>query len=125
MLEKDDAPNQAMRMAERLGLYNPETMDMTAPVAGSLVEFVNHHAASDRLPEPTADDDIPTGPCEVANVGCEAPAGFLINGMAVPADNTGAELQWCPECGATVCMSCGDSEGRCAVCAEFHASAAE
>lgn len=37
-LEKQNPPNQMMRIAERLGLYDRTKLDMDAPVFGSLEE---------------------------------------------------------------------------------------
>ena len=44
MLEKEDIPSQAMRIAERMGIYNPGALDVTAPVFGDVDEFVGSHA---------------------------------------------------------------------------------
>lgn len=38
-LEREDSPNQIMRIAERLGLYDRSALDMDAPVYGSLDEW--------------------------------------------------------------------------------------
>jgi hypothetical protein len=108
LMEKSEEPNQAMRMAERLGLYDPARMDMSAPVSRSFAEFVDHHSE---------DGDETEDCCEVVEPGCEAPAGYLVGGSAIPADNTGVELHLCPECGRTVCESCS-VEGVCSYCAE-------
>jgi len=43
LLEKIERPNQMMRIAERLGLYDHTKLDMDAPVFNSLEEFVEHH----------------------------------------------------------------------------------
>jgi hypothetical protein len=39
MLEKMEMPNQMMRIAERLGMYRPDKLDMEAPVFEDDVEF--------------------------------------------------------------------------------------
>jgi hypothetical protein len=39
-LESIERPNQMMRIAERLGLYDRRKLDMTAPVVRSAAEFV-------------------------------------------------------------------------------------
>lgn len=45
LLEKLDRPNQLMRIAERLGMYDRTQLDMAAPVFESPDEFVEacHH----------------------------------------------------------------------------------
>ena len=41
-MEKTGQPNQMMRISERLGLYDYRSMNMEAPVYGSLDEWVEH-----------------------------------------------------------------------------------
>lgn len=43
LLEKLKRPNQMMRIAERLGMYDHAKLDMTAPVFDTSEEFVEHH----------------------------------------------------------------------------------
>jgi hypothetical protein len=124
VMEKIGQPNQALRMAERFGIYDPATMDMDAPVVGSFVEFVDHHAQSMEtlIGECRAEEDegeYLDSCCSIVNGGCEAPAGYMMGGTAVPADNEGAELHACPECGSTVCASCSDEDDLCANCVEW------
>lgn len=40
-MEKDEAPNQIMRIAERLGLYDRTKLNMDAPVVDSLQDFAD------------------------------------------------------------------------------------
>lgn len=40
LLEKEEAPNQAMRMGERLGLYDQTALKMDAPVHDTMDEFI-------------------------------------------------------------------------------------
>lgn len=124
-MEKMGQPNQALRMAERLGIYDHASLDMDAPVVGSFVEFVDHHTERAALiVEPGVDEDevFLDNCCSVVDAGCEAPAGYMMGGTAVPADNEGVELHACPECGCTVCASCSDDEDFCADCAEYNAN---
>lgn len=111
-MENEESPNQAMRMAERLGLYDAAGMDRSAPVVGSLAEFVLHHTE-----EPTDDDEGGQEPCSVAEHGCEAPAGYMVGGSVIPADPDG-ETRECPSCGNFVCYACSDDNGVCAFCTE-------
>ena len=43
-LEHLEAPNQMMRIAERLGFYDRTKLDMNAPVPDDQWELVDHHA---------------------------------------------------------------------------------
>lgn len=38
-LEREERPNQMMRIAERLGMYNPANLDPNAPVFDSIEEW--------------------------------------------------------------------------------------
>ena len=40
LLEKIERPNQMMRIAERLGLYDRRALDMTAPIFDNTFQFV-------------------------------------------------------------------------------------
>jgi hypothetical protein len=107
-MERSGQANQIMRVAERLGLYEHEKLDMYAPVHGSLYAFVQHHG----------DDDVDEDECcAVVEEGCEAPAGMLLDGFVVPAEREG-ELHECPECGQPVCDNCSNDAGVCAYCGE-------
>lgn len=111
LMEKAEAPNQAMRTAERLGLYDPERMDTTAPVHASFVEFVRHHGDDEDTSEEVRES------CSVANHGCEAPAGMLVGGHAIETDpDDMGEVHPCPSCGDPVCDSCSNEDGECAYC---------
>jgi hypothetical protein len=45
VLEKMGRSTQMMRIAERLGMYSRDAMDLAAPVFDSLRAFVRHHRA--------------------------------------------------------------------------------
>lgn len=109
LMEHEEAPNQDMRIAERLGLYDASKLDMAAPVHRSFIAFVNHHGEDEE-----EEDDC----CSVVNGDCEAPAGLLVNGSVVPAERTG-EVHSCPQCGESVCGACSVPDGRCDYCAEW------
>lgn len=110
VLERQQAPNQAMRIAERVGVYAAVTLDMEAPVARSLFEFVDHHSEEG--------DDVC---CVYSGPGCEAPAGMLYGNIALPSDNTLADLLECPGCGEMVCGSCATENGHCPDCEDSDA----
>jgi hypothetical protein len=108
-MERSGQANQIMRVAERLGLYEHEKLDMYAPVHESLFAFVQHHGDPDEVDE----DEC----CSVVEDGCHAPAGMLLGGFVVPAERTGP-LHECPECGQPVCDACSDDTGLCTYCAD-------
>lgn len=43
VLENEGVPNQMMRIAERLGLYDPSKLKMDAPVYGSVDDAIQAH----------------------------------------------------------------------------------
>jgi len=45
VLEHEGRPHQMMRIAERLGMYDRNALDMTSPVFETLEAFVEHHDA--------------------------------------------------------------------------------
>lgn len=107
LMEKSGTPNQMMRIAERLGVYDPSRLDMDAPVHGSWIEMQMHFR----------EEEVET--CEIVNSGCEAPAGYAIGGGVVSGD-TAAEYV-CAWCGRYVCGTCSkerDGERVCADCIE-------
>jgi hypothetical protein len=106
-LERSDAPNQAMRIAERLGLYDASKLDMGAPV-GTLYDFQCHHG--------DADEDE-WEPCGVAEAGCLSPAGYLEGGVVVKAVDT-EPTTYCVVCDSPVCEACSVEHGDGRACAD-------
>lgn len=45
ILERMQHPNQGMRIAERLGIYDPARLDMDAPVPDTMEEWVAYQAS--------------------------------------------------------------------------------
>lgn len=116
-MAKSEQANQAMRIAMRLGILDPDQLDLDAPVVGSLTGLVDHHAG-----EPDEDEDE-VEPCSVADYGCEAPAGYMVGGSAIrnvefDEDATSP----CVSCGTAVCENCSSAApggGRiCGYCEE-------
>jgi hypothetical protein len=109
-MERSGGANQVMRVAERVGVYEREKLDMYAPVHASLFAFVEHHG------EPSEDEEEDEC-CSVVEDGCEAPAGMLLEGFALPVERTGG-VHGCPVCGQSVCDACSNEEGVCIYCGE-------
>lgn len=122
-IEHQEVSNQATRMAERLGLYDASGLDLAAPVHKSFVDFVAHHGEDEFATDD--DDECEETVCSVVEMGCQAPAGYMINGMVIPPDDedTGP-VHPCPDCGNAVCEACSDDEGRCSYCVEYAESEA-
>lgn len=97
-LEREGQPNQMMRIAERLGIYDASKLDMTSPV-GTTKDFIARH---------TIDEDMEEGePCEICGPGCEAPAGWMEGGAVVRNVVEAGVTQWCDDCQTTHCGACG------------------
>lgn len=105
-LEKSGVANQAMRIAERLNIYNPSKLDMDAPV-GTLLDFQARHTGD----EPESD------PCHVSGYDCEAPAGYLEDGVVVR-NVVEIEIGQCDECYEPTCENCGELRGERFLCNE-------
>jgi hypothetical protein len=96
LMEKAGQPNQMVRVAERLGMYDSASLDMSAPVHGSYVDFIYHHG------EPEEDE---AEPCGVVDAGCLAPAGYMVGGSVVVETDREPTI-CCPDCGTYVCDAC-------------------
>lgn len=128
-MEKEGTTTQAMRLGERLGLYNRENLNMAAPVYDSLEEWQR----SFRPASPEGDEEFEH--CGVVASGCEDPAGWSVGGNvhgnpepgSVHPDHT------CQFCGSVCCDTCTDSTeeermgngsilimNTCVYCAEEH-----
>jgi hypothetical protein len=123
VMERDNGPNQMMRIAERLGMYDHTRLDPGAPVFDSLAEFVAHHEHNCAPGETPAVDR--SEPCAIAEQGCEAPCGYGGPGGVV--ENPGPyDTERCVDCDEPVCRACSDDsdgERRCVHCQENAAAA--
>ena len=128
VLMKDPVgPNQMMRIAQRLGVFDPDALDPDAPTFDSLRAFVAHHQ-HDCAPGQTPDSGVADGgePCHIAESGCEAPAGWGGFG-GVEINDEPFDTLPCVDCGMYVCATCSEDcndpalgEGRrCATCADI------
>ncbi len=102
MMEKAGASNQAMRFAERVGLYDASKLNMEAPVFDHPTRWID--AQPSRGPEEDAEKEYEC--CSVCGPYCEWPAGHLINGVAVRGESPDAELPCCEGCGEPMCDGC-------------------
>jgi len=109
MMEKMEAPNQIVRIAERVGAYDATRMDMDAPVARSYFEFIDHHTP----------EDYEDNTCSYSGQGCEAPAGHMHGMTAIPGADADYELSECPGCGEKVCDNCLNGGDLCPNCADY------
>jgi len=124
-MEKEGFSNQNVRIAERLGLYDPTRMNMDAPVYGSLAEWVKSY--QDPVPTVTTPEGevLEFEHCGVVAQDCEDPAGFAMGGGVVSNDDppTCNPLEGCSYCGSPMCSACRASEDgedgpQCVYCAE-------
>lgn len=101
-LEKEDRPNQIMRIGERLGLYDRTRLDMDAPVYPSMREWVAAHRREGQDPDAEY--------CGVAYDGsCTNPAARRIDYRTVPNLDAPACTTECPGCGEAVCDACWET----------------
>jgi hypothetical protein len=110
-LMQSGGSNQIMRIAERTGGLNPDRLDKSVRV-GSLSDFVTHHSG-----ESEDEDEC----CCIVDAGCGHPAGILMEGIILPAEENEPTTS-CEGCGEAVCENCseeGNEGGRiCNGCAE-------
>lgn len=99
VMEKQATPNQMLRIAERIGSYDPSTMDMDAPVYGSFAEWQRSYTPEGEEGET----------CEIVDSGCLAPAGYAIGGGIV--EGTEYVDDHCGVCGRACCENCGEVIG--------------
>lgn len=90
--EKMGQPNQMMRIAGRIGAYDPTTLDMNAPVYESWGDWQQSYLEED------------LEPCGIVGPDCEAPAGYMVGGSIVY--GTEAAEYECYCCGTPVCEAC-------------------
>lgn len=99
LLEKTGiGPGQYARVAERLGFFEPEKLDLQAPVFDTVRDFIEHHEGEKEV-----------ACCSVVEHGCEAPAGFAVGGGAVENFDVDEDATAeCQRCGEPVCDNCSN-----------------
>lgn len=90
---------QLARIAMRTGNFNPDLLDMSAPVATTTQEFINHHGEED---EPD-----PVDCCSAVGEDCLAPAGWMEGGVIVENNDIDPDdMTYCENCGSPLCINC-------------------
>lgn len=112
----DGGTTQNMRVAERLGLANLDTVAERGPEVWSLAEWqtLGEGATGD---DPAEDEEEEVETCNTVEDGCLAPAGYggFNGGIAYgtePADGR------CAECDDPLCTACGGEAMLCIMCRE-------
>jgi len=121
-MERENAPNQMMRISERLGMYDPEPLrSSTHPVFPSLTDWVRAHGST-----PTVEvegETLEYEHCGVVGPDCEDPAGFGGFGGVYVNDEepTCHPIDCCENCGHAMCTACRadiEDEKCCIYCSE-------
>lgn len=113
LAEKSGGVTQVMRISERLGMYDPSRLDMSAPVSENWQEWVARFREGD---EP----DLPH--CGVAGDDCEDPLGWGGAGIVLNTEPGICEVE-CSMCGHDMCPACRAEDNEwgdpvCVHCAE-------
>ena len=112
----DGGTTQTMRIAERLGMVDLDTVETKGPDCWSLNEWVRlAEGATGDSPEWEIEDEILT--CCTVGPDCLAPAGFLSASGAIEDGLVAADGE-CAACGEGLCSNCADDEGMCSMCSE-------
>ena len=110
-MEKEGFSNQMVRIAERLGMYDHQALDMEAPVYGSLSEWVASYRETKTV-EVTFNgvtETLEYEHCGVVAQDCEDPPGYMMGGgVAESTDEPTCHPvdDCCVLCGSPVCSTC-------------------
>lgn len=104
MMHKQGHVGQMARIGARLGGYNPDQLDMDAPVFASSLAFIEAQIGGREHPDTDTEEEHET--CHCVGPGCEWPAGFMTGAGAVRGDSPPEALETCPLCGEATCDSC-------------------
>lgn len=116
-MEREGNPNQMLRIAERLGLYDAEkAREARKLVYRSLSDWVLAHARhNEGTPTSIADDGtvVEWEHCGIVDDDCEDPAGYAVGGGAManadpPTCNPLTDE--CEGCGKVACPACRSAE---------------
>jgi len=95
--DKQQTDTQMMRIAQRLGMYNPADSKQRDKVFDTRSELMASCLDAEELEE--------IEPCGIVNRDCEAPAGFVTDNGGVEEGTVGAEFM-CDSCDRPVCGAC-------------------
>lgn len=119
-MEKEGYSNQQVRIAERLGMYDPTALAMDAPVYDSLAEWAQSY---EPVPFVMIDGEkVEYEYCGICDYSCENPAGYGMGGGAArntdpPACHPVNDV--CNMCGTPMCPACtSETPNLCAGCEE-------
>lgn len=96
MMHKQGTVGQMARIAERIGAYDPDALDMSAPVFASSLAFIEA--------QPGGLNQHDT--CSCCGPDCEWPAGFMTGAGVVRGEAPPEPLDTCPLCGEPTCEPC-------------------
>lgn len=103
---------QDLRIMARLGFIDLDAIEANGAECWNLTAWASPHRGNgDGRP---ADDE--GEPCSYSGPRCKAPAGHLIDGIAVPGDVMADN--GCGECGDALCDECITADGLCPPCHE-------
>jgi hypothetical protein len=109
-LEKSGLSNQQVRIAQRLGAYDPTRLDMDAPVYPSLSAWVASYRDETEVRTVEVDGDVlEFEHCGVVGSDCEDPAGYMSRGGAMANADPGTcnpVEDECQFCGLLACSAC-------------------
>lgn len=108
---------QNIRIMARLGMIDLDAIESTGAECLNLTAWASPSRGEGDgrdAEEPVDDEDDYSGPCVVSGPGCMAPAGYLIDGIAVPSDTVADNA--CGLCGEPVCSTCITVSGHCDAC---------
>lgn len=126
-MEKSGIYNQQVKIAERLGMYDPTKLDMDSPVYDNLAAWVaSYREEGDVQTVTTADGEVlEFEHCGVVGPDCEDPAGYMSGGGAMANLDPGTcnpVEDACQHCGNNCCIACtaevGEYGKTCVNCAD-------
>lgn len=117
--EHDGQIGQMLRIAERIGVYDRERMDLDAPVPASISDWVRRYRPD--TPTVTVDgEELEYEHCDVVGPDCEDPAGYSVGGGVAENDDPPMcnPNEGCVHCGSAMCPACSATTDTCIYCAE-------
>lgn len=118
ILQQKEGAGQVTRIAERLGAFDPEALDMVAPVFDHYQDFIE---AQHDYPHVVDDEGnrLPFEHCGVVGDDCEDPAGYSFTGANLDVGMCNPLTDFCSRCGNVGCPPClttVDGDTVCVIC---------